>query len=397
MSKIISVNAGSSSLKFQLYEMPAEEVLTSGVFERIGFDDAIFTIKVKGEKIQETLAIKNHQIEVNILLDALIKYQILDDLNDISGVGHRIVHGAEHFDASILVDADVVAKVEDIADLAPLHNPANLVGYNSFKEALVDAKHVFVFDTAFHQSMDPTTFLYPLPYEIYQDYKVRRYGFHGTSHLYVSKRVAELMNKPVESLNIISCHLGNGASLTAIKGGKSINTSMGFTPLSGVMMGTRTGDVDASIVTYLMEKMNITAQEVIDIFNKKSGMLGVSGLSSDARDVEAAYLKGDQRAILTRKMYAQRIAGFIGSYFVQLGSIDAIVFTAGLGENDISVRADIMDLIKEPLGVEYSSESNNVRGKETKISTPNSKIDVWLVPTDEELVIARDTYKIMVK
>lgn len=397
MSKIISVNAGSSSLKFQLFEMPSEEVLTSGVFERIGFEDAIFTIKVGEDKIRSVMPVENHQIAVNILLDALIKNEILNDLNEISSVGHRVVHGGEFFSESVLVDADVVAKVEEMVDLAPLHNPANLVGYNSFKDALSDAFHVFVFDTAFHQTMEPETFLYPLPYEIYQNYKVRRYGFHGTSHLYVSQRVAQLMNKKVEDINVITCHLGNGASLAAIKGGKSINTSMGFTPLTGLMMGTRAGDIDASIVTFLMEKLEISAQEVIDIFNKKSGMLGVSGLSSDARDIDDAYKKGNERAILTRNMYAQRVAGFIGSYFIQLGHVDAIVFTAGLGENDAAIRADIMDELAEALKIKYLDEVNNVRGEEVKLSTDDTEIQVWLVPTNEELVIARDTYNLTVR
>lgn len=397
MSKIMSVNAGSSSLKFQLFEMPAEEVLTSGVFERIGFEDAIFTIKVGDEKIRSVLPIDDHQYAVNILLEALIKHNVLSDLNEITSVGHRVVHGGEFFSESTLVDDDVVSKVEDVVDLAPLHNPANLVGYTSFRDALSDAKHVFVFDTAFHQTMEPATFLYPLPYEIYENYKVRRYGFHGTSHLYVSQRVAELMGKNVEDTNVITCHLGNGASLAAVKGGKSINTSMGFTPLTGVMMGTRAGDIDASIVTYLMEKLEISAQEVIDIFNKKSGMLGVSGLSSDARDIEDAYNNGNERAILTRDMYAQRVAAFIGSYFVQLGRVDAIVFTAGVGENDTAARLHIMNEIKDALQVTFSEEKNNVRGKEVRLSNDDSKIQIWLVPTNEELVIARDTYNITEK
>lgn len=395
MAKVISVNAGSSSLKFQLFEMPNELVLTSGIVERIGFEDAYFTINVKGEKIKKILAIKDHKIAVDLLLNALVEYKIVESLTDITGIGHRVVHGGEFFNKSVECNDDVIAKVQSLVDLAPLHNPANLVGYQSFKSALPTATQVMVFDTAFHQTMEPAIFLYPLPYEYYLNYKIRRYGFHGTSHMYVSQRVATLMNKAPEKLNIITCHLGNGASLAAIQAGISINTSMGFTPLSGVMMGTRTGDIDPQIMPFLEEKLDLNSKEITDIYNKMSGMLGVSGISSDARDIENALKDGDKRALLTRQMYATRITNFIGSYYIQLGHIDAIVFTAGLGENDGGVRADILDILRQPLKIEYDIELNKTRGKEIKISTDDSKIEVWVIPTNEELVIARDTFTYM--
>ncbi len=396
MEKIIAINAGSSSLKFKLFAMPEEVVLTEGIIERIGQENAEFKIYIDGVKVQEcSELISDHQQAVNRVLAALLEHKIVKSLEEISAVGHRVVHGGEYFSASALVDDTVVAKVAQLQELAPLHNPANLMGYRIFAEALPKAKAVFVFDTAFHQTMDASNFLYGLPYQYYQDYKIRRYGFHGTSHQYVSQRVAALMGKPLEEVNIISCHLGNGASITAIKGGKSLNTSMGFTPLSGVMMGTRTGDIDAQVVPYLCEKLDLEVDKVIDIFNKKSGMLGLSGISHDARDIEKAKAAGDERAIITRQVYANRIATYIGAYFVLLGRLDAIVFTAGLGENDAGVRADIMDILAEALSLTYDKEANKIRAQEQKISAADSKVEVWIVPTNEELVIARDTYRLM--
>ena len=396
MSKIISVNAGSSSLKFQLYEMPSEAVLTSGVVERIGFEDAIFTIKVNGDKITDVLPIMDHAVAVKMLLEKLVSLSIVSSLDEIDGVGHRVVHGGEYFASSVVADDDVEAKVEELSDLAPLHNPANLVGYRAFKEALKNAGHVFVFDTAFHQTMSDDTFIYPIPYEYYENLKIRRYGFHGTSHDYVSRKTAELMGKNVEDINVIVCHLGNGASLSAVKGGKSINTSMGFTPLAGVMMGTRSGDVDPSIMPFIMEKEGLSGKEVLDIFNKKSGMLGVSGLSSDARDIEAGCKAGNKRALLTSEIYSNRVAQTIGSYLIQLGHVDAIVFTAGIGENDTGAREAICDKISEAMGVVIDKELNSsVRGKEVLLSTAASKVQVWLVPTNEELMIARDTQTLL--
>ena len=396
MNKIMAVNAGSSSLKFQLFEMPSEEVLTSGVVERIGFKDGIFTIKVNGEKVTTTQAIIDHKVAVELVLEALVKHNIVSSLDEIKGVGHRVVHGGEKYASSVEITHDVENAVIELSELAPLHNPANMVGYRAFKKALPGARHVAVFDTAFHQTMTDDIYLYPLPYEYYQEYKIRRYGFHGTSHFFVSNRVAQLMGKDPKDVNIITCHLGNGASLSAVQGGKSVNTSMGFTPLAGIMMGTRSGDIDPAIITFLMRKTHMTAEEVIDVLNKKSGMLGVSGLSSDARDIDTAIQEGNDRAVLTRKLYANRVAQTIGSYFVQLGHVDGIVFTGGLGENDVAVRASILELIEEAMQIKLDYELNSkVRGKEVCLSKADSKVQVWVVPTNEELVIAQDTVNIL--
>lgn len=396
MSKIISVNSGSSSLKFQLYNMPSEEVLTSGIAERIGQEQGSFTIKVNGQKHTKELPIPNHKVAVELLLSALQEYKIVDSLEDIKGAGHRIVNGGSYFSESVFVNEDVVAKVEELSPLAPLHNPAHLVCYKAFTEALPSIGHVFVFDTAFHQTMSEESFIFPVPYEWYTDYKVRRYGFHGTSHQYISQRTAELLNKPSKDVNVITCHLGNGASITAVKGGKCVNTSMGLTPLGGIMMGTRCGDIDPSVVCYMMEKLNCTASEMDNILNKKSGMLGISGLSSDARDIEDAVKANNPRAILTQSLYVNRVINVIGGYFMQLGRVDAISFTAGLGENDTNLRGMIIKGVEEAMGLSIDYELNSkTRGKEVKLSKNDSKIDVFVVPTEEELVIARDTYRLL--
>ena len=393
MTKIISVNAGSSSLKFQLFEMPQEEVLTSGVFERIGLEEGIFTIKVNGEKKVVREPIPDHTKAVEMLLNALVEYRIVEHLDEIKGAGHRAVHGGEIFTESVLVDDEVVDKFTSLNDLAPLHNPAGLIGYRAFKEALPNCVHTFVFDTAFHSTMTPDTYLYALPYEYYEKYQIRRYGFHGTSHKYVSQRCAELMGRKVEDMKIITCHLGNGASITAVDGGRSINTSMGFTPMAGVMMGTRCGDIDPAIVTFLQKKEGLSADAVEDILNKHSGMLGVSGVSSDGRDVEDAAKEGNERAILTESMYANRVASYIGSYYVQLGGLDAIVFTGGIGENDGNMRKRIIDRVKV-IGAEIDDANNKgVRGIEKCLSSADSKVAVWLIPTNEELMITRDAYR----
>ena len=307
MVKVMAVNAGSSSLKFQLINMPSEEVITSGIVERIGLDQGNFEIKVNGEKKKKQQPIENHKIAVELLLNALVEYHVVESLNEIDAVGHRIVHGGEYFSDSVKVDEDVVSKVEELAELAPLHNPAHLIGYRAFKAALPDVEHVFTFDTAFHQTLAKDKFLYPLPYEYYTDLKVRKYGAHGTSHKFVSQSVIQYLNNPEHS-KIVVCHLGNGASLSAVKDGVCIDTSMGFTPLAGVMMGTRTGDVDPSVMPYLCHKLNKTPDEVLEIYNKKSGMLGISGISSDSRDVEDAFYKGDERAILTSELYSTIVA-----------------------------------------------------------------------------------------
>lgn len=395
MVKVMAVNAGSSSLKFQLINMPSEEVITSGLVERIGQDQGNFEIKVNGEKKKIQQPIPDHQVAVELLLNALVEYKVVDDLNEIDAVGHRIVHGGEYFNDSVKVDEDVVSKVEELAELAPLHNPAHLVGYRAFKAALPNVEHVFTFDTAFHQTLAKDKYLYPLPYEYYTDLKVRKYGAHGTSHKYVSQTVIDYLSNPKHS-NIIVCHLGNGASLSAVKDGKCIDTSMGFTPLAGVMMGTRSGDVDPSVMPYLCKKLNKNADEVLEIYNKKSGMLGVSGISSDSRDVEDAFHKGDERAVLTSELYATIVAKYIGSYFVELGGIDVIAFTAGVGENAAYLRDLIIKAIAPALNASLDEEKNNTRSSQIReISTPDSKIKVMVVPTNEEVMIARDTIRIL--
>lgn len=398
MSKVMAVNAGSSSLKFKLFQMPQEEVLTNGIVERIGQANSVFTIRVNGEKITTTQPIADHLTAVNMLLDALVKYHIVDHLDDIDAVGHRVLHGGEKYHDSAVCTPDVAQDILNMKELGPLHMPANYIGYKAFATALPNARHVTVYDTSFHLTMAPETYLYPIPYEYYEKYQVRKYGFHGTSHKYVSRLFAELEGKNIEDLNLITCHLGNGASLAAIKGGKCINTSMGFTPLAGIMMGARSGDVDPSIIPYLMEKTGQTAEQMIDTLNKKSGMLGISGISSDARDIDKAFREGNERAILTRKMYAQRLSGYIGSYYVQLGHVDGIVFTAGVGENDPGIRSECCAILKEPLGVVIDEEVNARtlrQDNNVKLSTPESKIAVWVIPTDEELVIARDTCRLL--
>jgi len=395
MSKIMAVNAGSSSLKFQLFNMPEETVITSGVVERIGFDDGIFTIKVDGEKIKTVTPIKDHTVAVNMLLKALVEHKIVASYDEIDACGHRVVQGGPYFDDSCIVNEDSEAKVEELSELAPLHNPANLIGMRAFREALPHAKHVFVFDTAFHQTMDEERYLYALPYEYYTKHQVRKYGAHGTSHKYVSGRAIEMLGHPEHS-KIIVCHLGNGASLSAVKDGVCVDTSMGFTPLAGVMMGTRSGDVDPSVLPYVMRKENLSIDEMLNVLNKKSGMLGVSGISSDSRDIENAYYDGNQDAIRTSNLYARIVSKYIGSYFVELGGCDAIAFTAGLGENAAYLRTLIVNDISEALGVEIDEALNGKRsGDDRVISTDASKVKVMIIPTNEEVMIARDTVRLL--
>ena len=396
MSKVIAVNSGSSSLKFQLYDMPSETVLASGQAERIGQNMGVFTIKYNGEKKVTELPLPDHKAAVDMLLKSLTELGIVESLDEIKGAGHRIVQGGAYFSESVVVDDDVENKVDELCELAPLHNPAHLVCYRAFKEALPEIGHVFVFDTAFHQTMGPESYLFPVPYDWYTQYKIRRYGAHGTSHWYVNRRAAELMERPVEELNMITCHLGNGASISAIKGGKVINTSMGLTPLGGIMMGTRSGDIDPTVVFYMMKKLECTPDEMDTFLNKRSGMLGVSGISSDARDIQAAYEKGDERAILTTKLYTNRAVNVIGGYYMQLGHTDAMVFTAGLGENDTNTRERILKALEEPMGLSIDYELNSkIRGEEAKISKDDSKVAVYVIPTNEELVIARDTVRLL--
>ncbi|MBR3202512.1 MAG: acetate kinase [Solobacterium sp.] len=396
MSKIISVNSGSSSLKFQLFDMPSETVLTSGQAERIGQDMGVFTIKIDGDKKVKELPIPDHKVAVKLLLDSLLEYGIVKSLDEIQGAGHRIVQGGAYFDQSVVVDDSVVDRVRELSELAPLHNPAHLVCYEAFKNALPSIGHVFVFDTAFHQTMGPESYLFPVPYDWYTQYKIRRYGAHGTSHWYVNRRAAQLMDQDVEKLNMITCHLGNGASITAIKNGKVINTSMGLTPLGGIMMGTRCGDIDPTVVFYMMKKLECTPDEMDTFLNKRSGMLGVSGISSDARDIQAAVDEGNERAILTTKLYTNRVVNVVGGYYAQLGHVDAIVFTAGLGENDAQTRERILKGVEESMGLSIDYDLNaTIHGKECLISKPDSKIAVYVIPTNEELVIARDTCRLL--
>lgn len=393
MSKIIAINAGSSSLKFQLFEMPSEEVITKGLVERIGLSDAIFTISVNGEKNTEVTDIPDHAVAVKLLLDKLINFNIINSYDEIEGIGHRVVHGGEKFNDSVLINEEVLKEIDELSELAPLHNPANLTGIKAFQEILPNVPAVAVFDTAFHQTMPEQSFLYSLPYEYYEKYGIRKYGFHGTSHKYVSQRAAELLGRPVEQLRLLSCHLGNGASIAAIEGGKSIDTSMGFTPLAGVTMGTRSGNIDPALIPFIMEKTGKTADEVLDVLNKKSGMLGVSGFSSDLRDIEQAAEQGNKRAELALEVFASRIHKYIGSYAARMFGIDAIIFTAGIGENSATIRARVLKGL-EFMGVYWDPALNQVRGEEAFINYPHSPVKVIIIPTNEEVMIARDVVRL---
>ena len=393
MSKIIAINAGSSSLKFQLFEMPNEEVITKGLIERIGMDDSVFNITVKGEKQSVTTDIPNHDVAVKLLLSKLTDLGIIQSLDEIEGVGHRVVHGGEAFADSVLINEDVLNKIEELSEFAPLHNPANLTGIKAFKNVLPNVPAIAVFDTAFHQTMPKSSYVYSLPREYYTEFGIRKYGFHGTSHKYVSERAAELLGRPLNSLRLISCHLGNGASITAIEGGKSIDTSMGFTPLAGLTMGTRSGDIDPALIPYMMEKTNKTAEEVIDVLNKKSGMLALSGFSSDLRDIEEQAADGNERAELALTVFASHIHKYIGSYAARMYGVDAIIFTAGIGENSDTIRARVLNGL-EFMGVYWDPALNEVRGDERYISYPHSPVKVLVIPTDEEVMIARDVVRL---
>lgn len=395
MTKIMAVNSGSSSLKFQLFEMPEGVVLTSGNIERIGLPMGIFGMNVNGEKITKDVPVPNHQVAVDLLLNALVEYGIVKDLSEIKAAGHRIVQGGPYFKDSVKVDVDVVDKVRELIDIAPLHNAAHLTCYEAFRRALPNIDHVFVFDTAFHQTMEPNSYLFPVPYEWYTDYKVRRYGAHGTSHKYVAERTAEIMGKDLKNLNLITLHLGSGASITAIKGGKCINTSMGLSPLGGIMMGTRCGDIDPTVVYFMAKKLNCTPDQMETYLNKKSGMAGISGISSDSRDVEAAINQGNDRAKLTYDLYVNRVINVVGGYVMQLGHVDALTFTAGLGEHATLVREMICKKLEEGLGLKVDYEVNKTCHSEKELSTPDSKVRVFVVPTNEELAIVKDTVRIL--
>jgi acetate kinase len=395
MTKIMAVNSGSSSLKFQLFEMPEGKVLTSGNVERIGLPMGIFGINVNGEHIAKQVPVPDHQVAVNLLLDALINFGIVESLDEIKAAGHRIVQGGPYFSDSVKVDEYVVDKVRELIELAPLHNAAHLTCYEAFKKALPKIEHVFVFDTAFHQTMGPESYMFPVPYEWYTDYKVRRYGAHGTSHKYVANRTAEIMGKDIKDLNLITLHLGSGASITAIKGGKCINTSMGLSPLGGIMMGTRCGDIDPTVVYFMLKKLDCTPEEMETYLNKKSGMIGVSGVSSDSRDVENAMKEGNERAKLTYDLYVNRVINVVGGYVMQLGHVDALTFTAGLGEHATLVREMICKKLEEPLGIKVDYELNAKTHNEQELSLPGSKVKVYVVPTNEELAIVNDTVRIL--
>ena len=391
MTKILAVNAGSSSLKYQLLEMPSQEVIAKGLVERIGFEDAIFNISFEGEKTETVQPILDHNVAVQLLLDALLNLKIVASYDEIAGVGHRVVHGGEKFSKSVVVTDAVLAELEALSELAPLHNPANVIGIKAFQAKLPNAVSVAVFDTAFHQTMEKDAYLYPVKYDLYQNYGIRKYGFHGTSHQYVSERAIDLLGNPAEGTKVITVHIGNGGSLAAVKNGRSVDTTMGFTPLAGIMMGTRSGDVDPAIVPYIMEKEGIDVAAAINLLNKESGLQGVSGLSSDMRDIIDAKDSGNERALTAFNLFTKRIADFIGSYYITLEGADAIVFTAGIGENSAPVREAVMKRLSV-LGIEIDHEANQKRGDELLVSTPDSKVKVFVIPTNEELMIAKDTF-----
>ena len=386
--KILSVNAGSSSLKFTLMNMPEEEVIASGLFEKIGLADSSYTIKYQGEKIKKECSLENHSVAVEKLIAELIDLNIIQTLDEIEGVGHRLVHGGQEFTSSVVLNEEVLEHVAKYNELAPLHNPANIMGVRAFMEKLPNTIQVGVFDTAFHTTMKEKEYIYPVPYEWYEKYQVRKYGFHGTSHRFIDMTIRKHLNN--DNLKVISCHIGNGGSITAIDSGKVVDTSMGFTPLAGIMMGTRSGDIDASILEYMANKTGETLTQLTNDLNKKSGFLGVSGVSSDSRDIEAAVLQGNKRAILAQDIYSQKIANYIAMYNNLLNGADVIVFTAGLGENSPMMREKVMQKIAS-LGVKLDLSKNDFRGEFRKISTDDSKIPVFVIPTDEELMIALDT------
>ena len=397
--KVLVINCGSSSLKYQLINMVDENAMAIGLVERIGMEGSILTHRPEGmDKIIVQVPMKDHKDAIKLVLDALIdpKHGVIKSMDEISSVGHRVVHGGEHYSESVIIDDIVMEALSECCKIAPLHNPPNIIGINACKALMPSVPMVAVFDTAFHQTMPSYAYMYALPYELYKEYGIRKYGFHGTSHRYVSMVAAEMLGKDIKDCKLISCHLGNGASLTAIDGGKSVDTSMGFTPLEGLIMGTRCGDIDPAIVTYLQEEAHMTSQEVNNVLNKKSGVLGVSGVSSDFRDIEAAAAKGNERARIALDMYYYQVKKYIGAYTVAMGGVDAIIFTAGLGENSMECRASVCKGL-EFLGVKIDGVKNNTRGKKEDISATDAKVRVLVIPTNEELVIARDSKELIGK
>ncbi|MCM3783969.1 acetate kinase [Neobacillus mesonae] len=396
--KVLVINAGSSSLKYQVYDMTDESVLAKGLVERIGMDSSILTHKPTGkEEVTEVSEILEHTTAIRKVLDKLVhaEHGVLSSIEEIQAVGHRVVHGGEFFNESALVTDEVKAKIRQLIDLAPLHNPAAIMGINAAETNMPGVPQVVVFDTAFHQTMPEHAYLYAIPRVLYNKYKVRRYGAHGTSHYYVSKVAAEFMERPIEDLKIITCHVGNGGSLTAIQNGVSVDTSMGMTPLEGLMMGTRSGDLDPAIVPYVMNKEDLTLNEVNSMLNKHSGLLAISGISSDMREITEGMENGEPNSTLAFNMYEYRLRKYIGSYAAAMNGVDVIVFTAGVGENSVVLRQRVLEQLTY-LGVEVDEELNKIRsGEPRRISTPNSKVDVLIIPTNEELVIARDTNRIV--
>ncbi len=397
--KVLVINCGSSSLKYQFMDMETEGVIAKGLVERIGIAGSILKHQpANGEKVDIEKPMPTHKEALQYVMDALIDkdYGVIKNMSEINAVGHRVVHAGEMFASSVVINEEVMKALRGCIDLAPLHNPPNILGIEACKELIPGVPMVAVFDTAFHQTMPKRSYIYAIPYELYDKYKIRRYGFHGTSHRYVSERAAELLGKSLEDIKLITCHLGNGASVAAIEKGKSVDTSMGFTPLEGLVMGTRSGDMDPAIVKYLMDKEGLDAAGVDNLLNKKSGVLGISGVSSDFRDIEQAAEKGNLRAKLALEIFSYRVKKYIGAYAAAMGGVDAIIFTAGLGENSAMMREEVCQGL-EFLGVNIDKSKNNVRGKETDISTADSKVKVLLIPTNEELVIARDTKELISK
>ena len=394
--KILVLNCGSSSLKFQLIDIESEERIVKGNFERIGGMKTTLKLNIRGEKSEILHIARDYDEAISFVLEVLLKPEnnIISSIDEISGVGHRIVHGGEMFSSSVIINDEVISEIEKCIALAPLHNPAGVAGIKAALKALPNVPMVAVFDTAFHQTMPSKAYIYQIPYRYYTSYKIRKYGFHGTSHRYVAKRAAEIMGKDIKDLKIINCHLGQGSSICAIDGGNSIDTSMGLTPLSGIPMATRCGDIDPAIIPYIMKLDNLGPEDMEEILNKQSGAWGVSGVSSDYKDIEDGYVMGDQRSILTLESQAYKIAQYIGQYFVTLGGVDIITFTGGVGENGFEARERICEYLK-CIGVELDKEANNCKGKEICISTPESKVKVYVVPTNEELMIARDTYELV--
>ena len=389
--KVLSVNAGSSSLKFQMYEMPEEKVLISGLFERIGIAGSLYSIKINGEKIKKEAELKDHSDAVRILCEELIENKIISSLSEIEACGHRVVHGGSKYAKSVVIDEEVEKEIENLFTLAPLHNPANLLAIRAFKESIPEATQVAVFDTSFQQTMEKEEYMYSTPYEWFEKYGIRKYGFHGISHNYLTDRMSEILGK--KDFKLITCHLGGGCSIEAIKDRKCVDASLGFSPNSGLMMGTRSGDIDSQIIPFVMDKSGMSLDEVMNALTKKSGFLGVSGVSSDSRDIEQGCNEGNERCLLAQEMFVNRCVEFIAKYYVKLEGVDAICFSAGLGENSIFTRKQILDKLKV-LGIEIDDERNNIRGEEKLITKDTSSVPVWVIPTDEEVMIARDTYSL---